>query len=500
MRKLLSIGTLVVLVALVAGCKAVITPNAPYGWFFVNEGASGSGYFVNGPGDPPAGRGSALLTIDGTGREAIATSIYQGRSLSAISRLEYATYQAFSGSPDETLYLQFDVDYDATDSSTAYQGRLVYVPQVASPIVARAWQTWDTLSGGAAWYSSASGGSGFRPIVGGVVQSSPPCNQATFCTWSQVLAEYPNARVRPKVGTVPGLLLIKAGGPATGGFVGATDNLIVEVDGAVIEHNFEPGDGHIAVTAANAGSLGFGFAQETPSGSGAFVQGPNGADGAGSAVRRAIGIEFEGMTFPERFFVVSTPFDFAQHLERLSYVNYVADTEEWCVLLKVRGLWRCLFPTHDESDDDILASAERRLQGVHRKATPYEVMHRTLYRVHQRVATTYRAGRVLLAGDAAHINNPLGGMGMNGGLHDAWVLCRKLVSGADLDAYERERRPVAIDYINANTARNRKLMAERDPAARQQAQDEMCRIAADPAAAKAFLMKSSMIETLRRTA
>lgn len=225
-----------------------------------------------------------------------------------------------------------------------------------------------------------------------------------------------------------------------------------------------------------------------------------GADGAGSAVRRAIGIEFEGMTFPERFFVLSTPFDFAQHLERLSLVNYIADTDEWCVLLKVPGLWRCLFPTHDESDEEILGSAERLLQGIHRKSTPYETVHRTLYRVHQRVATKYRVGRVFLAGDAAHINNPLGGMGMNGGLHDAWVLCRKLVAGGELDAYERERRPVAIDYINANTARNRKLMAERDPQARQRAQAEMGRIAADPVAAKAFLMKSSMIETLRRTA
>lgn len=225
-----------------------------------------------------------------------------------------------------------------------------------------------------------------------------------------------------------------------------------------------------------------------------------GADGAGSAVRRAIGVGFEGMTFPERFFVLSTPFDFARHLERLSYVNYIADTDEWCVLLKVRGLWRCLFPTLDESDEEVLASAEKRLQGVFRKPTPYETAHRTLYRVHQRVATRYRVGRVFLAGDAAHINNPLGGMGMNGGLHDAWVLTRLLVGGQDLDRYEAERRPVAIDYINANTARNRKLMAERDPMARQRAQEEMCRIAADPAAAKAFLLKSSMIETLRRAA
>jgi 3-(3-hydroxy-phenyl)propionate hydroxylase len=223
-----------------------------------------------------------------------------------------------------------------------------------------------------------------------------------------------------------------------------------------------------------------------------------GADGANSAVRRALGIEFAGMTFPERFFVVSTPFDFSTALERLCYVNYIADTEEFCVLLKVPGLWRCLFPTHDESDDEVLASAERRLQGLFRKNSPYETVHRTLYRVHQKVASRYRAGRVFLAGDAAHINNPLGGMGMNGGLHDALNLSGKMIQGEDLDLYEAERRPVAIEYINANTARNRTLMAERDPLARRRAQDEMCRTAADPVAAKAFLMKSSMIETLRR--
>ena len=225
-----------------------------------------------------------------------------------------------------------------------------------------------------------------------------------------------------------------------------------------------------------------------------------GADGANSAVRKAIGVAFEGMTFPERFFVVSTPFDFAAVLDRLCYVNYIADTEEFCVLLKVPGLWRYLFPTQDESDEEVLASAQKKLQGVYPRPTPYETVHHTLYRVHQKVAAKYRVGRVFLAGDAAHINNPLGGMGMNGGLHDALNLCGKLIEGADLDGYEAERRPIAIEYINANTARNRKLMAERDPEARRRAQDEMCRIAADPVAAKAFLMKSSMIETLRRSA
>jgi len=230
-------------------------------------------------------------------------------------------------------------------------------------------------------------------------------------------------------------------------------------------------------------------------------------DGGRSAVREALGIEFEGFTFPERFYSVSTTFDFAKVFDRLCYVNYIADIDEWCVLLKVPGFWRCLFPTRvDENDEETVsdASTQARLQGVHRKPEPYEIVHRTIYRVHQRVAKQYRLGRAFLAGDAAHLNNPLGGMGMNGGLHDAINLAEKLVAvhrgeagPAILDRYEPERRPIAIEYINANTARNKKLMEERDPQARKRAQDEMCRIAADPVTAKAFLMKSSMLQAVR---
>lgn len=232
-----------------------------------------------------------------------------------------------------------------------------------------------------------------------------------------------------------------------------------------------------------------------------------GADGSRSAVRESLGVEFEGFTYPERFYSVSTPFDFAAHLDRLCYVNYVADVDEWCVLLRVPGLWRCLFPTGvDEADDRVVSDerTEERLQGVYAKPGRYETAHRTIYRVHQRIAKQYRLGRVFLAGDAAHVNNPLGGMGMNGGLHDAINLAGRLVAvhrgEADeriLERYERERRPIAIEYINANTARNKKLLEERDPETRRRAQEEMCRIAADPAAAKAFLMKGSMIEALR---
>ena len=154
MRKLLVGVALIALVA--AGCKVVVTPSAPNGWSFLNEGGNGSGHFVNGPGTPPAGRGSALLTVDGTGREAIATTKYAGIGLSGLSQLSYSTYQAFSGSPNEPLTLAFDVDYDSTDNSTAYQGRLVYVPSVAGTVLPKVWQQWNTMSAAAGWYSSAS--------------------------------------------------------------------------------------------------------------------------------------------------------------------------------------------------------------------------------------------------------------------------------------------------------------------------------------------------------
>jgi hypothetical protein len=283
MRKWIVGGVLVALVFAAVGCKVVVTPTATNGWFFLNEGTNGSGYYVNGPGTPPAGRGSALLTIDGTGREAIATGSYAGVGIAGLSQLKYSTYQAFSGSPSETPALAFDVDYDSADGSTAYQGRLVYVPSAGSTVLPGVWQNWDTMSGGAAWYSSGSGASAFRPIVGGVTQANPPCTQATFCTWSTLLSTYGNARIRPTVSGFPGLLLLRAGGPATGGFSGAVDNLIVGIGGAVIENNFEPGDGHLAITQSTAAGLGFGFAQETPTGTGAFVSGPNGSDGSGSA-------------------------------------------------------------------------------------------------------------------------------------------------------------------------------------------------------------------------
>jgi len=172
-----------------------------------------------------------------------------------------------------------------------------------------------------------------------------------------------------------------------------------------------------------------------------------GTDGAGSRVRQASGTEFEGLTYPERFLVVSTDFPFEKHFPDLRWVNYVSDPDEWCVMLKTRDLWRIQFPTPiDMEEEELLSDSfiEDRLQRLFAKDGAYDINHRTLYKVHQRVAKTYRPSpHVLLAGDAAHVNNPLGGMGMNGGIHDAFNLGEKLVNiltkNAPMDSHKRKQ-------------------------------------------------------------
>ena len=149
---------------------------------------------------------------------------------------------------------------------------------------------------------------------------------------------------------------------------------------------------------------------------------------------------------------------------------------------------------------------ERQLQSVVPRPEHYRVLHRRSYRIHQRVADTYRCGRMLLAGDAAHLNSPSGGMGMNGGIHDAFSLADKLIrvlQGADeglLDLYVRQRRPIAIEHIIAQADRNRRRMREQDPERRRTLLRELQQIASDPERARGYLLNSAMITGLRQAA
>jgi 3-(3-hydroxy-phenyl)propionate hydroxylase len=122
------------------------------------------------------------------------------------------------------------------------------------------------------------------------------------------------------------------------------------------------------------------------------------------------------------------------------------------------------------------------------------------------VAGAYRSGRAFIAGDAAHLNNPLGGMGLNGGLHDSVSLTRKLAAvwhgrapEYEIEEYEAERRPLAINNINAMTMRNKQLMEERDPEVRRRNLDELRALAADRERCYAYLLETSMIGPLRRS-
>jgi len=231
-----------------------------------------------------------------------------------------------------------------------------------------------------------------------------------------------------------------------------------------------------------------------------------GADGASSAVRKSLGIAFEGETIPEIFLTLSTPFAFHDAIDDLTNIAYISDPEEWFVLLRTASLWRVLFPTDPAETEARMmdpARIEARLQAVVPNPAGYELRHRTAYRVHERVAETYAKGRCFLAGDAAHINNPLGGMGMNGGVHDAFNLAEKLAQvwrGADasmLDRYGRQRRKVALETVQATTMRNRQILNQRDPAVRRAYHDEQRATAADPAKHRAFLLRTSMIQSLR---
>jgi len=231
-----------------------------------------------------------------------------------------------------------------------------------------------------------------------------------------------------------------------------------------------------------------------------------GSDGARSAVRRALGVNFEGMTIPEVYLTLSTSFPFHEAIGDLANIAYISDPEEWFVLLRTAGLWRLLLPTQPTETEEGMLRPERieeRMQGVLPTGTPYHVHHRTAYRVHERVAEKYVVGRVMLAGDAAHVNNPLGGMGMNGGVHDAFNLAEKLIEvlrGADaalLGRYERQRRKVAVEVVQQQALRNRANLNNRDPEKREAAFAEMRATVEDPEKHRAFLLRGSLIQSLR---
>jgi 3-(3-hydroxy-phenyl)propionate hydroxylase len=237
-----------------------------------------------------------------------------------------------------------------------------------------------------------------------------------------------------------------------------------------------------------------------------------GADGGRSTVRKALDIAFEGYTHPERFLVLTTTYPFGVDFAQCSR-NYFSDPDEWAALFKVtgddgKGRWRVVFPTRaDETEEDAFAetAVQARLQKFFPMDGTYPVVHRNIYHAHQRVAASFRKGRVFLAGDSAHVNNPLGGLGLNFGIHDGMELCsllgrvlRKEAPASVLDEYDRFRRPLNVEYVQQQTIANKKRLEEKDPATRAKSNAALRAMAADPVAHRAYLMKASLIDAVRR--
>jgi 3-(3-hydroxy-phenyl)propionate hydroxylase len=230
------------------------------------------------------------------------------------------------------------------------------------------------------------------------------------------------------------------------------------------------------------------------------------ADGANSIVRKWLAVKFDGFTYPEKFLCLSTEYPIERHFNDLALVNYVADTEEWLVLLRVPSLWRVLLPASEmKTDSDLKSDAMKenvfdRLVGD----AGVQTAHRTIYRVHQRVAERYDHGRVLLAGDAAHLNNPLGGLGMNSGIHDAVNLCDRIIrvvlEGASAETefaqYDRQRRTVMHDFVQAQTIDNKRMLEQTGTEARTAHYQNMRAINIDPDKRRAYLMKQAMFTSI----
>ena len=231
------------------------------------------------------------------------------------------------------------------------------------------------------------------------------------------------------------------------------------------------------------------------------------ADGGSSKIRDIMGLQFSGLTYPETTILVATQFPFHEHIEGLSNVNYVWSDWGTFSLLRLPGIWRCsLYPDTNETVDEATQpnSIKEKLTRIVPKQTDHKILEVRPYKIHQRILDRYDHGRVVFVGDAAHLNSPSGGMGMNGGIHDGWNLSGKLKDIlmdhqplTKLSLYSEQRQKIAEKEILKNADKNRSRMQERDKDFRASELQRLKEIANDPKRARDFLLRSSMIKALR---
>ncbi len=214
-----------------------------------------------------------------------------------------------------------------------------------------------------------------------------------------------------------------------------------------------------------------------------------GCDGGRSGVRKALNLSFDGHTWPERFVATNVRYEgFARY--GLGLANFYSHPERWTVVAIVSkdGLWRVTYNEDgDCSDEEAIRRVPGRYKDVFPDMGPHELVAVSPYRVHERISEKLRVGRVLLAGDAAHVCNPCGGMGLTTGLMDARALIEALgavIHGtADesvLDFYAEERRRVFLEITTPSATEYKRLLGEQDPARRRQDRENLRHVATHP--------------------
>jgi 3-(3-hydroxy-phenyl)propionate hydroxylase len=202
-----------------------------------------------------------------------------------------------------------------------------------------------------------------------------------------------------------------------------------------------------------------------------------GADGAGSAVRRAVGLHFDGMTWPERFVATNIYYDF----ERDGYARstLMIDPQYGAIIAKLdnEGLWRCTYSEDAAlAEEGVLQRMPQYFGKILSRPEEYRLAMHSPYRMHQRAAERFRVGRVVLAGDAAHVTNPTGGLGLTSGLFDIFALYEALAAvihreAAEdvLDRYSEERRRIFLELVSPRATENKRLIYHSSDQARLEA-------------------------------
>lgn len=234
-------------------------------------------------------------------------------------------------------------------------------------------------------------------------------------------------------------------------------------------------------------------------------------DGAHSAVRRSLDVAMEGNSYELISSTIMTSLPLDELLPDIAPVTYLSGGADrglhGAALLALPDHWRVSFRSTREESEQLDRSSQYIQEKLKSIVSPsiadYPVIGAFSYAVHRRVAERWRDNRVVLLGDAAHLNSPSGGMGMNSGIHDAYAIATclvRLVEGqvdnAEFDRCIENRRRVALELVGARSENNYRNLAGGDDSRAQQIRwlDTLRRTAADPALARTFLRESAMLD------